>query len=278
MATRIPLVLGSDGRPQQLQSGDTLSTGGGGGGGDMLSILVNSEVSVTTTATLTLATMHVCSGTSSNYTVTLPAASGNAGKLVGVRMADGLTKLVTVKGNGSELINGSNTRIMRNGEVAILKCDGTGWQKVGGVSKPVGCKLTNLPTYFSVNTDGSQKTLGAWQVQVWDDVGGWNGANLYTAPRPGRYRISAGVKWAYDDTTGYGVWREVFVYGGSDSNYSDMQTNNGISIKQSAELITSLAAGDTCYATAAANPYSHTFYVTWDSPTAFFTVEELNPW
>lgn len=98
----------------------------------MVSPIKAAEISVTTTATLTLDRMHVCSGTSADYTVTLPAASGNAGRLVGVRMAAGLTRWVTLKGNGSELIDGSNTRKMWARESAVLICDGTTWTKIAG--------------------------------------------------------------------------------------------------------------------------------------------------
>lgn len=133
---------------------------------DLLSTLVDSEVSVTTTATLTISKMHVCSGTSSDYTVTLPPASISTGKLIGVRMATGLTKLVTVKGNASELINGLNIRIMHAGESAILLCDGASWFKIGGLSIPMTCFAswvgssagtdnTWVPVSVDTNTDGS---------------------------------------------------------------------------------------------------------------------------
>ncbi len=104
---------------------------------DLLTGLGQAEVSVTTTATLTIGRMHVCSGTSADYTVTLPAASGNAGKLIGVRMATGLTKLVTVDGNASETIDGATTRVMWAGESAILLCDGSNWFKIAGKSIPM---------------------------------------------------------------------------------------------------------------------------------------------
>jgi hypothetical protein len=113
-----------------------------GGSGDMLSTLTAAEISVTTTATATISRMHVCSGTTANYTVTLPAASGNAGKLIGFRMAGGLTKLITIDGNASETIDGATTRIMWANEVAILLCDGTGWTKIAGKSIPMVAYLS----------------------------------------------------------------------------------------------------------------------------------------
>ncbi|OUL98537.1 hypothetical protein [Variovorax sp. JS1663] len=146
--------------------------GGGGGGSDMLSVLTASEISVTTTATLTLGRMHVCSGTSADYTVTLPAASGNAGKFVGVRMAPGLTRWVTVDGNGSELIDGATTRRMWARESAILMCDGTGWAKVGGRSIPLKCTMNKAGT--------TSIAAGAWTLMPMDTVVHDNTSGLAT--------------------------------------------------------------------------------------------------
>ena len=100
------------------------------------------DISITTTATATIGRQHVCSGNTANYTVTLPAAAGNAGKLLAVRMDVGMTKLVTVQGNGAELIDGLNTRIMWANETATLYCDGVGWSKVAGKSKPFNLSMS----------------------------------------------------------------------------------------------------------------------------------------
>lgn len=133
---------------------------GGGSGGDLLATLLSSEVAVTTTTTLTgtaFGKMHLCSGTTSNYAVTLPAASGNAGKIIGFRMAPGLTKLVTLDGNSSELIDGETTRVMWKNEVAILECDGTGWIKIAGKSIPMVCEIRASST--QTLTSGTEATL-----------------------------------------------------------------------------------------------------------------------
>lgn len=78
---------------------------------DMLSTLVNSEVSVTGATTATISKMHTCSGTSANYTVSLPSTSGNAKKLVGLRMLPGLTKLVTIDAGAGVTIGGKSTTL-----------------------------------------------------------------------------------------------------------------------------------------------------------------------
>ena len=112
---------------------------GGGAASDYLSVLTAAEIAITTTATATINRQHLISGTSADYIVTLPAASGNTGKFVGIRISTSATRLFTIKGNASELIDGLNTRIMWKGESAILYCDGVGWQKIAGVSIPMKC-------------------------------------------------------------------------------------------------------------------------------------------
>lgn len=126
----------------------------------------SADTSITGTATATISKWHICTGTTSDYTVTLPAASGNAGKLIGLRMSSALTKLVTIDGNGAETIDGATTRVMWANEVAVLFCDGTGWTKIAGKSIPMMCYASfsgssavvpNTWTVKSVdtNTDGS---------------------------------------------------------------------------------------------------------------------------
>jgi hypothetical protein len=94
-------------------------------------------ISVTGATTATLGRLHVCTGTSADYTVTLPAVSGNSGKYVAFIMGDStaLTRFVTLDGNASETIDGETTRIMWSGETAILRCNGTEWIKIAGKTK-----------------------------------------------------------------------------------------------------------------------------------------------
>lgn len=107
------------------------------GTSDMFSILTAAEIAVTTTATLTLGRMHVCSGTTADYTVTLPTVASNAGKFLGLRIAPGCTRWITLKGNASENIDGVNTRLMWAHESAILFCDGVTWTKLAGKTVPI---------------------------------------------------------------------------------------------------------------------------------------------
>lgn len=124
---------------------------------------ITSAVSVTGATTLgssAFGKLHQCSGTSADYTVTLPAVSGNAGKIIGFQMSTALTKLVTLDGNGSETIDGATTRVMWAGETAILYCDGTSWTKIGGKTIPMIAGQTVTTTQSVANSTSVKKTLG----------------------------------------------------------------------------------------------------------------------
>ena len=126
--------------------------------------IINSPVSITGTASLTSSAfgkIHQCSGTTSNYAVTLPAVSGNTGKIIAFQMSTSLTKLVTITGSGAETIDGSNTRIMWAGETAILYCDGSSWTKIAGKTIPMlGHLTTNANQTISASTD-TKRSLNA---------------------------------------------------------------------------------------------------------------------
>lgn len=193
-------------------SGTTLNASGGGGGGDFISTLVNSEVAVTTTANLALATMHVMSG-SAAYTVTLPAASGNAGKFVGGRITS--TNLITLKGNGSELIDGVNTHLLILGEAFFVMCDGTSWFKIGGKSVAMSCRL-RMNAAQSLAGDGAVHTL-TLDTTVSDPSGlmATLGSNGITIKRPGTYSISGTIILGPSTTTGNSLLQGLVQKGGS---------------------------------------------------------------
>jgi hypothetical protein len=98
------------------------------------------EVSITGATTLTstaFGLIHVCSGTSADYQVDLPSVSGNAGRIITIRMSNALTRFVTIAGAGGALIDGLATRLMWAQESCVLMCDGTNWTKITGKSRPM---------------------------------------------------------------------------------------------------------------------------------------------
>lgn len=178
-----------------------------GAGGDMLSQLLTAEVAVTGGTTLTdtaFGKMHVCSGTSADYTVGLPAASGNAGKFIGFRMAAALTKLVTLDGDGAETIDGAASRILWAEESAILMCDGGGWIKIAGKSRPMTCRVRVSASQFIPANTGAQLQLN---TVVQDDAGMADTSNYrLRIPRTSRWMFTTQVQL---DVITSGVYAEL---------------------------------------------------------------------
>ena len=156
--------------------------------------LSTTEDAITGTATATIGKMHVCSGTSSNYTVTLPATSGNNGKYIGFRMSNALTKLVTLDGNSSETIDGELTRVMWKDEVAILYCDGANWFKVAGKTIPMACSLRRTTNQTISNNTVTKILLDQTDL---DNTGAManTGNNRIDIRRNGTYSIPGVVVW-----------------------------------------------------------------------------------
>ena len=150
---------------------------------------LNGENSITTTATAVIGRLNVCSGTSANYTVTLPAVSGNSGKYIGFRMAAGLTKLVTLDGDGTETIDGATTRVMWAKETALLYCDGSTWTKMAGKSIPMECHLSKATTFTVTNatiTGAAYPTFDFGTTLLHDTTN-----NRIKICRPGKYVVSS---------------------------------------------------------------------------------------
>ena len=92
-------------------------------------------VSVTGTTSLTssaLGKVHICTGTSADYTVDLPTAVGNEGVII-FKGAAALTKVVTIQGVSGQTIDGeSDRKFSATGMIAVLS-DGANWVVVNEV-------------------------------------------------------------------------------------------------------------------------------------------------
>lgn len=164
----------------------------------LLGVFGLTEIAVTSTTTATIGRMHLCTGTSSDYTVTLPAASGNAGKLIGFRMGTtaALTKFVTLDGNASETIDGALTRIMWSYEAAILLCDGSNWFKLAGKSVPMAASLKRTTAMAANFADGTL-TKVTLDTLVADTPTGQvdTSNNRISIKRPGSYVVNCGIQY-----------------------------------------------------------------------------------
>lgn len=262
MSLRVPLVIGGDGRPQQLQSGDWLT-----------SSLAGAEIGVTGATTATIDRMHVCSGTSADYTVTLPAASGNAGRRLWFRMAPlaSLSKLVTLDGNASETIDGSLTRVMWAGETCELLCDGSNWFKVSGRTIPMMCLMEKSSTTSLAN---STVTAAPLDYTAIDNTGRMAnaGSNRIDILRTGTYTVYP--KISGNGTGSNGAQSRVhkngtLIPGGVFAGYLDPFGS------LTGPLVFSLSAGDNCqlYAYQASGGSITIYGAATDTATSILVVE-----
>lgn len=156
------------------------------------------EVSITAATTLTstaFGKMHVISGTTADYTITLPAVSGNAGQMIHFRVAPvaSANRWYTLDGNSSETINGATTRMLRALESCTLYCTGTEWIKTAGLTIPMACIMRRTTTQsIAYNTWTQIQTVivvedntSSMAVPMADTTNG-----RAKALRPGRYQAN----------------------------------------------------------------------------------------
>lgn len=123
-------------------------------------------MAITAAVTLTPAnvgSVFVCTGTSADYTVALPTTGVRIGDLLAFVMGSTttLTKLVTIDAGSGRDIEGSQTRVLWSGEVAILQWTGTTWQKIAGKSIAMNGALYLTGGNQTVNDSTSTKVLAA---------------------------------------------------------------------------------------------------------------------
>lgn len=114
---------------------DTLDAGRVKFNANFVELYTLSTVSVTGAVSLTSTAMgkiHVCTGTSADYTVDLPTAVGNSGVII-FKGAAALTKVVTIAGSSGQTIDGETDRkIASTGMIAVMS-DGANWVVVNEV-------------------------------------------------------------------------------------------------------------------------------------------------
>jgi hypothetical protein len=69
-----------------------------------------------------------CDASGGAFTVTLPAASGLAGRMYHIKKIDSSGNAVTVDGNASETIDGDTTKVISvQYDSMMIICDGSNW-------------------------------------------------------------------------------------------------------------------------------------------------------
>ena len=152
----------------------------------------NFSVSAATAGTTTLGganAFYPCDATSGNIQASLPAAAtAGAGFKVAFKKTDSSAYTLTLKANGAETIDGSNTLVFSSQYGwAILICDGTSWNAfwVGTVlnsptftgnpkapTPSVGDDSTSLATTEYVDKNGAGGLSQSWQDVTSSRAGG----------------------------------------------------------------------------------------------------------
>lgn len=91
----------------------------------------STEIAITAATTATIGRMHVVSGTSADYTITLPAASSNSGSVIGFRVKDftAASKQFTLDAGATvKIVGRTQFLVLLHTNVLLLISDGTDWQ------------------------------------------------------------------------------------------------------------------------------------------------------
>lgn len=156
---------------------------------DLKTDLASTLVSITGATVLTstaFGKVHVCTGTSADYDLTLPTAAGSTGQRITIKGAAALTKVVTVLCNGAETIDGYTTRKLSTNGLFVVMSDGTNWVMVNEVGSWIPFPGHNS-TGFSASPTVAAKffRVGKNAVYEYFCVGfGTSNATTYTVAAP----------------------------------------------------------------------------------------------
>lgn len=113
----------------------------------------SSGVIVTGATTATFGAWHWISGTTADYTITLPTAVGNAGKTIGLRVKDAAvaSRTYTVATTSGQFIDGASTAVLQANASLILLSDGVGWSRIGGTASGPALPSGAIVDFASTN-------------------------------------------------------------------------------------------------------------------------------
>lgn len=111
----------------------------------------------------------LASASGAAFTLTLPAAASNTGKVYLIKKTDSTFNAVTVDGNASETIDGATTTTLNTQNESIeIVSDGTNWQLTRRNIPSVWASM-GTPTYTAVNVGATGTSLYMWR-RVGDSV------------------------------------------------------------------------------------------------------------
>jgi len=166
-------------------------------------------LSITGATSATLNRMHVVSGTSADYPITISDLSPTAGDVIGFYVKDwsAANKQYTLGAGGTVKIAG-RTRylVLLHTNVVLLRWDGTDWQ-------PLVLGLSIPAVHVEASSDAGQSlTANTTDIQYEDEAvdtyGAWSGT-VFTAPVAGTYLVS----FCFAPSTATSVTPNVYVNG-----------------------------------------------------------------
>lgn len=156
---------------------------------------VSSNISISSISSATTASTHdlyLCDASSAAFTLTLPAAASNTGKIYRIKKTDSSGNAVTVDGNASETIDGETTYLVtvQNGFVDIVS-DGTNWQIINRGGRRIETKYVAGDT-----TDGDISEIDCSNLVpgMWYEVTG----SMYYATDVGGNDTGVGLIATHD--------------------------------------------------------------------------------
>lgn len=134
--------------------------------------------------------IYLCDTSSGAYIATLPTAIGNSGKRLTFKKTTNDLNTLTVKGNGADTVDGSNTVLVysQNDSIAVVS-DGSNWKITDCISASV-----NMRAETPTGTPPSSSTQIVFPTVSFDSHGAYNSSTgTYTVPTPGVYRVSSSI-------------------------------------------------------------------------------------
>lgn len=189
-------------------------------------------ISVTAAATLTSSAFgkaHVCSGTSADYTVTLPMpVAADVGKTTAFRMSDALTKLVTLDAGATRLIGEAQTRACRRGETVLLLCvatSGVCWAVIADAAPTVpAARVYNSAAQACTHNNWTTLTFNSERFDTDQIHDTSSNTSRLTCRTPGKYLVFASAQIAANATGNRFIH---FLFNGTKSIGGDGKSNMG---------------------------------------------------